>query len=302
MSRRGTLLLVLFAVLVGGSFAVRRGGASDAPDRMWGGFGVTDGHFTRPRAIAIDPQDRAYIVDFAARIQVFDTDGDYLGPTWQTPDYRNGRPSGLGIDRDGHLIVCDSHYHCLRIYDAAGHELRVIRGEFGYISDAVQDRGSGRIFLSEFGDRDRITCLEADGTPVRSWGGSGAGPGQMNRIRALALGPDGLLYAADSCNHRIQVFDLEGGFVREFGEPGTQPGQLSYPYDVAFGPTGELYVSEYGNHRIQKFDTAGKSLGVWGGPGRAPGRLASPWGVAIDSRGGVFVVDTENHRIVKIRF
>ena len=124
----------------------------------------------------------------------------------------------------------------------------------------------------------------------------------MNRIRALFLGRDRLLYAADSCNHRIQVFTLEGEFVREFGTAGTGAGELSYPYDIAIAPGGEMYVAEYGNHRIQKFDAAGKSLGLWGGPGRKAGRLASPWGVAIDSRGGVFVVDTENHRIVKIRF
>lgn len=302
MSRRVTLVLMLIVLAVAAWFASRSQGPSDAPERMWGGFGVTDGRFTRPRAIAIDPRDRVYVVDFAARIQVFDSDGDYLGPTWTTPDFRNGRPSGLGIDRDGHLIVADSHYHCLRICDDEGNELRVIRGEFGYISDAVQDRDTGRFYISEFGDRDRISCLEADGTPVRSWGATGSEPGQMNRIRALCLGRDRLLYAADSCNHRIQVFTLEGEFVREFGTAGTAAGELSYPYDIAIAPGGEMYVAEYGNHRIQKFDAAGKSLGLWGGPGRKAGRLASPWGVAIDSRGGVFVVDTENHRIVKIRF
>src|SRR5437660_345764 len=116
------------------------------PQIVWGRKGYQPGDVCRPRAIAIDPQDRLYIVDYTARIQVYDADGKYLGPTWTTPDFRNGRPSGLGIDRDGHLIVADSHYGCFRIYDADGKQLKVI-GEttasqprqFDYIGDVVQD-------------------------------------------------------------------------------------------------------------------------------------------------------------------
>src|ERR1700728_3241466 len=73
------------------------GGGSSTPEIVWGRRGVQDGDFVRPRAIAIDAQDRLFIVDYTARIQVYDRDGNYLGPTWTTPDYRNGRPSGLSI-------------------------------------------------------------------------------------------------------------------------------------------------------------------------------------------------------------
>jgi DNA-binding beta-propeller fold protein YncE len=130
-------------------------------------------------------------------------------------------------------------------------------------------------------------------------------PGQFSRIRALALGPDGLLYVADACNHRIQVFTRDGQLVRVLGEPGEGPGQLSYPYDLAFGKLGEasmLYVAEYGNHRVQKFDLDGNSVGTWGGPGKQPGKLHSPWALAVDSRGRVHVIDTENHRVQRIAF
>src|SRR5579859_4349272 len=91
-------------------------GTSEQPELVWGRQGVGDGELEKPRAAAIDAQDRIYLVDFTARIQVFNRDGRYLGPTWTTPDYRNGRPSGLSIDRDGNLLVSDSHYHCLRVY------------------------------------------------------------------------------------------------------------------------------------------------------------------------------------------
>jgi DNA-binding beta-propeller fold protein YncE len=275
----------------------------DRPDRVWGTRGVQDGEFVRPRAAVIDRGDRLWVVDFTARVQAFDLDGKHLGVMFRTPDFRNGRPSGLGLTRDGDLIVCDSHYHCLRVYDATGTELRVLGdpGTLGYVSDAVQD-ADGFFYLSEFGENDRITKLDASGRFVARWGASGTGPGQFQRLRALALGPGGDLYCADACNHRVQVFTRAGEFVREFGGGGDEPGRMRYPYDVAFGPGGELYVAEYGNQRVQKFTATGESLGVWGTPGGQPGQLNSPWALAVDRKGRVHVIDTENHRVQRVKF
>src|SRR3954447_22560352 len=100
------------------------GHASSRPDLVWGRKGVRDGDLVRPRACVIDHNDRLFIVDFTARIQAYDLDGKHLGLTWSTPDYRKGRPSGLSRDRDGNLIVSDSHYGCFRIYDADCKEQR----------------------------------------------------------------------------------------------------------------------------------------------------------------------------------
>jgi DNA-binding beta-propeller fold protein YncE len=278
------------------------------PEMVWGRKGVQDGDLVRPRAAVFDSQDRLYIVDFTARIQVYDRDGHYLGRTWTTPDYRRGRPSGLSIDRNDNLIVSDSHYSCFRIYSPEGMELRRFGGtagtgpgELGYVSDVVQD-ADGCYFVAEFGENHRITKLDADGKFLFSWGSEGKEPGQFSRIRALALGPDGLLNVADATNDRIQVFTHEGRLVRCWGQTGSEPGQLKYPYDLAFNKDGVLYVVEYGNNRVQKFTADGRSLGCWGGPGREPGRLHNPWALAIDSRGRVHVIDTENHRVQRIAF
>lgn len=278
------------------------------PDAVWGAKGVQSGDFARPRAAAIDHEDRLFIVDFTARVQAFDLDGHHLGFTWTTPDFRNGRPSGLGVANDGSLIVCDSHYHTLRFYTPDGAELRSLGGQagsgpgqFGYVSDCVQD-ADGFYYVSEFGENDRITKLAPDGRFVGTWGESGEHPGQFNRLRALALGPDGNLYTADACNHRVQVFTRTGELVRVFGSPGGEPGEMRYPYDLTFGPGGDLYVVEYGNHRVQKFTPEGVSLGTWGRPGKGPGELASPWAVVADRFGRIHVIDTENHRVQRVRF
>jgi sugar lactone lactonase YvrE len=288
-------------------------GENSPPDLVWGHAGVADGDLVRPRAIAIDNQDRLFLVDFTARIQAYNLDGEYIrNHTRTTPDYRNGRPSGLSIDRDGNLIVSDSHYHCFRIWrytDDGFEEVKMIGGEggtkpgqLGYVSDVVQDQ-DGYYYVAEFGENYRISKFDVDGTFVKCWGEQGIEPGQFSRIRALALGPkDGLLYAADSCNHRIQVFTRDGELKKCWGVAGREPGQLDYPYDLAFNKAGELYVVEYGNHRVQKFTADGTSLGCWGGPGREPGKLHSPWALAVDRMGRVHVVDTENHRVQRIKF
>jgi DNA-binding beta-propeller fold protein YncE len=310
VSRRNRFILgacIALAGVVVTWMTVGRADFGRSPDLVWGERGQMPGDVVRPRAVAIDAQDRLFLVDFTARIQSYDLDGHFLGASWTTPDFRNGRPSGLGIDRDGNLIVCDSHYHTVRIYTEEGKELKSFGGnagtepgQFGYVSDCVQD-ADGFYYVSEFGQNDRITKLDAAGQFVTCWGRNGIEPGEFQRVRALALGPDGLLYAADACNHRVQVFTRDGKLVRVIGEPGTGRGQLSYPYDVAFGPDGDLYVVERSNHRVQKFDRDGRSLGTWaGGPGA--GRLADPWALAVDRYGRVHVVDTENHRVQRVKF
>ena len=128
----------------------------------------------------------------------------------------------------------------------------------------------GFYYVAEFGENNRISKWDADGKFVKCWGKAGTEPGQFQRVRALAIGPDGLLFCADALNNRIQVFTREGELVRVFGEAGTEPGHLGYPYDLAFAPSGELYVVEHENNRVQKFTAEGKSLGTWGGPDYAP--------------------------------
>lgn len=298
-SGRGYLLALVLL------FCIGCGKSGGPPEVCWGRKGTQPGDLARPRAIAIDAQDRLYIIDFTARIQVFDRDGKFLNLCWTTPDFRDGRPSGISIDRQGNLLVSDSHYYCVRVYSPEGKELRVLGGasegpaKLGYVSDCVQD-AEGNYFLAEFWPKHRLTKLDPDGKYIKSWGSEGDEPGQFARARALALGPDGNLYVADACNHRVQVFTRDGQLVRIWGEHGSEPGQLSYPYDLAFGPGGDLYVVEWDNHRVQKFTPDGRSLGCWGEPGRLPGQLHNPWALAVDSHGRIHVVDTENHRIQRI--
>lgn len=282
-------------------------GAGSTPEVVWGIHGTRDGHLHKPRPAAFDAEDRLYICDLTDRVQVFDRDGQFLHG-WRLPGLNVDGPSGLTIDRYGRVLVADTHFYRVLIYDQKGRILQQIGdglqgstpGRFGYPTDAVIDR-AGNFYVAEYGDFDRIQAFTPSGVFIRQWGGHGYDPGQFLRPRALTIDEDDLLYVADSCNHRIQVFNTSGELVRMWGRRGTGAGQMAFPYDICLAPDGTLYVCEYGNSRVQHFDRSGQSLGLWGEPGREPGMLDNPYGLAVDSEGAVSVIDSGNHRVQRFR-
>ena len=281
-------------------------GSSSEPELIWGTHGTRDGWLHMPRVATFDAHDQLYIADLTDRIQVFTRDGEFLR-SWRTPSLNIDGPNGLTADPFGRILVADTHFYRLLVYDLQGKLLKQIGsgvqgegpGEFVYATDVVADR-AGNLYVSEYGNADRIQVFDPDGQWLRQWGGHGYEPGEFLRPRALAIDPDDNLYVADSCNHRIQVFDPQGKLLRMWGSRGAGPGQMAFPYDVAVHGDA-VYACEYGNNRVQKFTLGGRSLGTWGRFGREPGELYNPWALAVDSRGAVSVIDSNNHRVQRFR-
>lgn len=306
LSARAACLLGLIWVLTGCGVSTGR------PEAVWGRRGISDGRFQRPRAIAIDRHDRIYVVDKTARIQVFDTRGNFLFG-WRTPAWETGKPTGLSIGSDGHLLVADTHYYRVLIYSAdrgtppgqrllktIGRSFGQGPGEFGQVTDAVQD-SQGNYYVAEKGEYDRIQKFSPQRKYLLQWGGHGRQPGRFVLPQSMAVDENDHIWVVDACNHRIQVFDTEGKLLRMWGTEGRGPGELYYPYDLVLGDDETVYVCEYGNHRVQKFTRDGKSLGCWGTYGRGEGQLYNPWGLVRDSRGKIHVLDTNNHRVQCVR-
>jgi len=316
--RRGSakLLLVLALFLLGGigiwigrAGAGTSGSSSGSLDLTWGKRGVADGRLQKPRAAAIDENDRIYIVDKLARIQVFDTDGNLLLGPIRTPESKFGKPTGLTIDPDGNLMVADTHYYRILYYSPEGKLLedRTLGGkkgqgpgEFGLVTDAVVD-SAGNTYVCEYGDFDRVQKFSPEGKFITQWGGHGEAPGQFRRPQNMTIDEQDRLWVVDACNHRVQVFDTEGKLLKMWGTPGTEPGQLSYPYDIVLADD-IVYICEYGNHRVQKFTREGKSLGCWGGAGHGEGELHNPWALVRDSQERLHVIDTNHHRVQRVLF
>lgn len=314
-------LIVLLALVTGVGIWIGRAGALDRGpstgtlELTWGKRGVADGHFQKPRAAAIDKHDRIYIVDMLARIQVFDTEGKLLRKPQRTPDFQFGKPTGLSVDPSGDLLVADTHYYRVLRYSPDG-KLQMDRsivskkgqgeGEFGLVTDAVVD-SQGNIYVSEYGDFDRIQKFSPAGKFIKQWGGHGEEVGQFRRPQNMAIDEKDRIWVVDACNHRVQIFDTEGNCLDVWGSYGNELGQLSYPYDLVL-TDNVVYICEFGNHRVQKFarepseDGQRQSLGSWGQAGHGDGELHNPWAMVRDSRGRLHVIDTNHHRVQRVAF
>jgi DNA-binding beta-propeller fold protein YncE len=279
------------------------------PELVWGKKGIARGSVVKPRAIAIDANDELYLVDMTGRIQVYDSGGNYLRG-WRTPTTVNGRPTGLTIAKNGRLLVPDTHYYRVLVYEPDGRLVEEATlggtagrgpGEFGWVTDVVED-SAGNWYVSEYGDNDRIQKFSPEGEFLLQWGGHGEELGQFRRPQSMAVDDQDRIWVADACNHRIQVFDNQGKLVKHWGREGSAPGDLYYPYGIILDDEGHVYVCEYGNQRVQKFTTEGKSLATWGAPGHGPGQLHNPWAIAFDSEGRLHVLDSNNHRVQRVKF
>ncbi len=287
---------------------------STEPEETWGSTGVGPGQFVYPRGIAYSPkEDAIWVVDRTAHVQKLDRHGKpVIGANgqpiaWRMPDFELGKPVGLTVGPDGNLYVPDTHYSRVIVYSPTGEELRRWGrqghgdGEFIWPTDIVFD-DAGNLYISEYGDNDRIQVFTPDGTFVRKFGSQGEGPGQFYRPQSMVILHD-LLYVTDVSNHRIQVLRLDGTFVKAIGSVGSGPGQLRFPYGLDADRNGRLVVSEFGNSRVQLLDPqTGKSLGIWGAPGTEAGQLLYPWSLAVDKEGRIITVDSGNNRLVVFEF
>jgi DNA-binding beta-propeller fold protein YncE len=279
-----------------------RAPAEGRVDSVFGGPGLSPGEFSYPRALAVSPVDGCiYIVDKTARIQRFSPGGEYQHQ-WRMPEWTNGKPTGLFVDRRDHLWVADTHYARVIAFDRDGKELLRFGGhgegpgEFTFPC-SVAVGPDDLVYVGEYGGSDRINKFTQQGVFVSAFADKASGPAWVERPVGLAFDESGDLWVADACHHRICRFSRDGKLLSTFGQPGSDPGQLNYPYGLALEPRGTLLVADRGNNRIVRFDRTGKYLGHWGGPGRAVGQLAQPWGVAVSARGRIYALDSWNNRV-----
>lgn len=128
-----------------------------------------------------------------------------------------------------------------------------------------------KLYISDTGNH-RIRRIDLATMTIESFAGDGmfrfagdGGPAAMASLYApqdLEFGPDGLLYVADSLNHRVRAIDLTTGVIRTIAGNGTHgysgdrgpatEAQLWRPFGLAFDRDGVLYISDTLNNRIRR--------------------------------------------------
>ncbi len=218
-------------------------------------------------------------------------------------------PTGIALDKDGHIYVADTDNHSIQKFDKDGKFLARWGGEpSGQDGQFYYPRGlaigpEGEVYVSDSGNN-RIQKFDAEGNVMRAWGKfgfawRGADMGKFDVPWGVATDREGNLYVSDTSNSRIQKFKSDGTPLLKWGRDGSFDGAFFFPRGVTVDFVGNIYVADESNNRIQKFDARGSFLAKWGKEGNGPGQFKAPWGVACDKLGNVYVVDSGNHRIQK---
>ena len=134
------------------------------------------------------------------------------------------------------------------------------------------------------------------------WGSKGSGLDQMNDPQAIAIGPDGNIFIADSDNNRILVWDKDGKPLQSYGSFGSRadwrdPPQFNHPAGVLVFPNKQIFVADTLNNRIVILDENGMAVTAFGSQGVATGQFNLPRSICRDHWGKIRILDTGNSRI-----
>jgi DNA-binding beta-propeller fold protein YncE len=180
---------------------------------------------------------------------------------------------------------------------ASTNELYVADG-YGNHRIIVFDAESGRFkrMWGAFGNTPAAPPPAAPGQPAP---GSPAERPQFGLMHAVKVSNDGMVYAADRSNNRIQVFDTSGKYLRQVvvtNEGGVTP----VPAGFAFSPDPKqqfLYVVDSGPMRVVIFDRATLTqIGAVGMRGPRPGEFDIVHHMAADSKGNLYTAEIVTNR------
>jgi hypothetical protein len=182
------------------------------------------------------------------------------------------------------------------------------------------DPEANEAYIADGYGNKRVIVYDADtGAYKRHWGAYGnkpddtdlgpynpaAPPAQQfrNPVHCAELAHDGLLYACDRTNDRIQVFKKDGTFVKEAFIAKETLGDGAV-FDIAFSRDPEqkfIFLADGANDRIHILlrETL-QELTNFADGGRQPGQFYAVHSIATDSKGNLYTTETyEGKRVQK---
>ena len=200
------------------------------------------------------------------------------------------------------MIVVQTSSYATNNYGWVVDNVRV-KGGIGTDVGSPQDTPPHRVYVADTGNH-RIQIFEYDGdaaggtvTYLDEFGRYGDDDGEFNSPEDVFVDAFGLVWVADTGNHRIQIFDADGEYQGEFGTYYDVTGTFHSPSSIAVSPLQlrepanesffYVYVADTGNHRIQRFkivpsDKDKSEVDEWGFYGDGDGQFHLPEGIALD--------------------
>ncbi|RKG82245.1 hypothetical protein D7W79_03040 [Corallococcus exercitus] len=206
--------------------------------------------------------------------------GDH-GPAKQA---RLAAPRGVAVAADGTVYIADT----------GNHRIRQVKPN-GVISTVA---GNGVKGAAGDGGRALVASLDSP--------------------EAVAVGPEGTLYIADTGSHRVRRVTPDGlistvagtGLAADGGDGGPATlANLNAPAGVAVGPDGSVYLADTDNHRIRRVTPDGlistvAGTGVRGDAGEGGLAVAAsldrPRALVVGPEGSLSFVDSGNRRLRRV--
>lgn len=180
---------------------------------------ITDG-LMEPGNLALDKENRLlYVSDIALdQVLVYDADSLKLLRKLGTAGKNHAlttpgdfsRPTGLAVDSDGNLYVCDTMNNRIEVFDADGKFIR----EYGKNGDGpgyfARPKGitidsDGHIWVAD-GVQDRVQVFTKDWQLCISFGGHGLLPGQFQGIVNVYADNSNRVFTSEIFPGRVQQF------------------------------------------------------------------------------------------------
>ncbi|MBO0764859.1 MAG: hypothetical protein J2P50_09770 [Hyphomicrobiaceae bacterium] len=242
------------------------------------------------------------------------------GPGYEWPQSEHG----IHIDKEGNVWLAGNgkNDHQILKFTPDGKFLQQIgkagstggsnsKTQLGRPAHMVTDEAAGELYVADGYLNRRIVVFDLKtGDYKRHWGAYGTKEATdeklppytpvaitqlsksfSNPVHCVRLAHDGLIYACDRANDRIQVFQKDGTFVKEFQvEPQTLQNGSVWDLVLSEDPAQRyIFVADGANMQIVTLDReSGEKLASFGRPGRMAGEFKWIHNMAIDAKGNLY--------------
>jgi len=165
------------------------------------------------------------------------------------------RPTGTACIGERHFVVETGAHRLVELFPGAPRVISGGRGvEAGRFNFPAALATDGRCLWVGDTLNGRVQQIDPDsGEVLNAFGQTGDAPGNMPRIKGIAVDAAGDIWISDALLDQLSLYDHSGSYLMSVGRRGPASGELSFPAGLAADKNGRVAVADSLNRRIQIF-------------------------------------------------